>query len=200
MIEILLATRNPGKIREIREIAADHAIVWHALDEYADLPDAPETGQTFAENARQKALYYASATEFDTLADDSGLEVDCLGGAPGIRSARFAGPACDDAANNSKLIEALSGVPRERRSARFRCAMAWVHDGAVALETEDTIEGVIVDDPRGANGFGYDPHFFVPALDRTLAEAAPQQKNALSHRGKALRTMLALITERIRTS
>ena len=121
------------------------------------------------------------------------------GGAPGVLSARYAGPACDDAANNRKLIAALAGAASERRSARFRCAMAWVHDGAVALETEDTIEGVIVDDPRGANGFGYDPHFFVPGLGRTLAEAAPQEKNARSHRGKALRTMLALLAERINT-
>ena len=200
MTEILLATRNPGKIREIREIAADHAIVWHALDEYADLPDAPETGQTFAENSRQKALYYTNATGLDTLADDSGLVVDCLGGAPGVLSARYAGPSCDGAANNRKLIAGLRGVPSERRSARFRCAMAWVRDGTVALETEDAIEGVIIDEPRGANGFGYDPHFFVPALGRTLAEAAPREKNALSHRGKALRTMLALIARRIGTS
>ena len=193
MPHVLLATRNPGKIREIRAIAAGTPLVWHGLDEFPDLPDADESGATFAENARLKAIHYARRTGRDTLADDSGLEVDVLGGAPGVHSARFAGRPRDDAANNRKLIGLLANVPAEQRTARFRCAMAFVRDGRVVLESEGVFAGRICDQARGRNGFGYDPHFLVPELGLTAAELPSDEKNARSHRGQALRAMLQQI-------
>jgi len=195
MPHVLLATRNAGKIREIRAIAAGLPLVWHGLDEFRVAPDAAEQGATFAENARLKALFYygccGAQAGMAVLADDSGLEVDALGGAPGVHSARYAGTPRDDAANNRKLVQALAGVPPERRTARFRCAMALAWEGRVVLETDGTFEGRISDVPRGTNGFGYDPHFLAPELGRTAAELPAEQKNALSHRGRALRAMLA---------
>jgi len=190
MPEILLATRNAGKIREIRRMTAVGDWVWHGLDAFPDVPAAVEDGATFAENARHKALHYAQATGLYTLADDSGLEVDCLDGEPGVHSARYAGTPRDDAANNRKLVAALAGVPLERRTARFRCALALARPGELLIETEGVVAGLIIDEPRGDNGFGYDPHFLIRALGRTTAELPPDEKNALSHRGQALRDML----------
>lgn len=190
MPEILLATHNAGKVREIRRLAAGHGWRWHGLDDFPDLPPAVEDGATFAENARRKALHYAAATGLPTLADDSGLEVDCLGGAPGVHSARYAGEPRDDAANNRKLVATLADIAREQRTARFRCAMAFAAPEEVLGETEGAVEGVIVDEARGDNGFGYDPHFLIPSLGKTMAELSPDEKNALSHRGQALRAML----------
>lgn len=195
MRELVVATRNAGKLREIRELTAGRPLVWRGLDEFAGLADVEETGATFAENARLKALHYAAATSLPALADDSGLEVDALGGAPGVRSARYAGAPRDDTANNRKLIAALAGVPPARRTARFRCALALADKGVVLLEAEGAFEGLIVDEPRGTNGFGYDPHFLVPALGRTAAELPPAEKNARSHRGQALRALLARLDE-----
>jgi XTP/dITP diphosphohydrolase len=193
MTRVLLATGNAGKLAEIRALVADVPLEWVGLAEFPDVPEAEETGASFAENARLKARHYAAATGLPTLADDSGLVVDALGGEPGVHSARYAGLPRDDAANNRKLVAALAGVPAEQRSARFRCCMAFVHDGAVALETQGAVEGRIVDTPRGENGFGYDPHFYLPELERTLAELPPAEKNARSHRGRALRAMLPQI-------
>jgi XTP/dITP diphosphohydrolase len=193
MADVLLATRNAGKVREIRQIAAGLPLVWHGLDEFSAVSDAEESGATFAENARLKALHYAAATGLDTLADDSGLEVDVLGGAPGVHSARYAGEPRNDSANNRKLIAALAAVPLEQRTARFRCAMAFVRSGRVVAETSGAFEGVICDLPRGAGGFGYDPHFLVPEFGQTAAELPADQKNARSHRGQALRRMLPQI-------
>lgn len=190
---ILLATRSPGKLAEIRRMSVDPDIRWRGLDEFPQAPEAPEEGETFAENARAKALYYSSATGLPALADDSGLEVDALAGQPGVHSAYYAGRPRDDAANNRKLVAALAGVPPERRTARFRCHMALARGGSIALESSGTVEGLIIDVPRGAGGFGYDPHFLIPQLDRTAAELAPEEKNAISHRGRALRAMLELL-------
>lgn len=190
MLPVLVATRNPGKLREIREIAAGLPLAWRGVHEFSDLTDVEETGSTFAENARLKALHYEHRTGLPTLADDSGLIVDTLNGAPGVRSARFAGTPRDDAANNRKLIALLASVPPAQRTARFCCAMAFARGGRVVLESEGTFEGLIVDEPRGTNGFGYDPHFLVPGLGLTAAELPPADKNARSHRGQALRSML----------
>ena len=190
MIEILLATHNRGKVREIRQVAADHDWLWHSLDDFPEVAEAVEDADTFAGNARRKALHYAEATGLPTLADDSGLEVDALGGSPGVLSARYAGSPHDDAANNRKLVAALKGIPPAQRTARFRCAMALARPGQVLAETQGAVEGVIIDEPRGSNGFGYDPHFLIPALGKTMAELPAQEKNALSHRGQALRAML----------
>ena len=193
MLHILLATSSSGKMREIHEMTAGLPLMWHSLAEFPTVPGVDENGTTFAANARLKALHYGQATGLCTLADDSGLEVEVLGGAPGVHSARFAGSPRDDAANNRKLIALLAGVPAARRTARFRCAMALARDGQIVLETNGTFEGVICDVPRGNNGFGYDPHFLVPELDLTAAELSADQKNLRSHRGQALRAMLAQI-------
>lgn len=199
MLNVLLATRNAGKLRELRQLVTGTPLVWHGLGEYPQVPDAEETGTTFAQNARLKALYYAAATGLYTLADDSGLEVDALDGAPGVQSARYAGTPRDDAANNRKLIAALAGVAPQRRTACFRCAMAFARSGQVLLESEGVVEGLILEEPRGNNGFGYDPYFLLPDLGRTVAELPPPIKNARSHRGQALRAMLARIETLLRS-
>ena len=197
--EILLATKNPGKLRELREITADMPLVCHGLDEFPNIPDAVEDGETFAENARRKALHYAAATGRYTLADDSGLEVDALDGAPGVYSARYAGLPGDDGANNHKLLAALADVPPAQRSARFRCAMAFARPGEVLRESAGAVAGQIITTPRGDNGFGYDPLFLVPTLEKTVAELPAEQKHALSHRGQALRAMLPQIEDWFRS-
>ncbi len=201
--DILIATANPGKSREIAAVLtaepAEGALArvrWRSLSEFAGRIDAPaEDGDTFEQNAAIKARYYARFTGLWTLADDSGLEVDALAGAPGVRSARYAGAQAGasrevaDGANNRKLIAALSAVPFEKRTARFRCALALADGDRILLTAEGVIEGRIVDDPRGRNGFGYDPHFYLPELGRTTAELAAEHKNRISHRGQALRSL-----------
>lgn len=206
---ILIATHNPGKVREIVAIlsageAATH-VTWCSLDDLsAPIAEPPEDGATFAENAAHKALYYARASGLWTLADDSGLEVDALDGAPGVHSARYAAPdevaaltadlpatgrARQDAANNRKLIAALRGCPESAWIARFRCTLALADGERVRLTAEGSIEGRIIAEPRGAGGFGYDPHFLVPHLGRTTAELPLAEKNAISHRGVALKRL-----------
>ncbi|MFH1747916.1 MAG: RdgB/HAM1 family non-canonical purine NTP pyrophosphatase [Planctomycetota bacterium] len=200
MPEILLATKNPGKLRELREITADSPLIWHGLDVYPNIPEAVEDGSTFAENARRKALLYAAATDMYTLADDSGLQVDYLNGAPGVLSARYAGTPHDDAANNRKLLAALEGVPSAERTARFCCNMAFVRPNEILCESAGSVEGVIITAPRGDNGFGFDPLFLIPALNQTMAELPAVEKNALSHRGQALRAMLPKIEHWFQTT
>ena len=182
---LLLATRNPHKVEEIAAILA-------GLVEVRDLsflPEAPpveETGTTFAENARLKALEISALTDVLVLADDSGLVVDALGGAPGVHSARYAGPEAQDAENNRKLVEELAAVPASARGARFRCAMVVAQKGKVVAEFEGSLEGSILPAARGQEGFGYDP-LFVPAGETlTLAELGAAKKNTLSHRARAL--------------
>ncbi len=187
---LLIATSNPGKLREIEAVFAGLPLHFEDLHQYPDLPAAVEDADTFMGNAEKKALYYARHTGLPALADDSGLEVDCLGGRPGVQSARFAGCHGDDRANNAKLIELLKNVPLEERRARFRCAIVVADGGAVLARAEGAIEGLIIDEPRGENGFGYDPHFLVPDLGKTTAELAPEHKNRISHRGQALRSIL----------
>lgn len=200
MVEILLATHNAGKVREIQQLAARRGWQWRGLDDLSGVPEAVEDAETFAENARRKALHYAAATGLPTLADDSGLEVDRLGGAPGVRSARFAGAPRDDAANNRKLVAALAGIPLERRTARFRCVLALAGSEGILAETQGMVAGLILDEPRGSNGFGYDPHFLIPSLGRTMAELPSNEKNAISHRGQALRAMLPKIAALLETA
>ena len=203
---LLIATGNAGKLREVRavlerEFAAGGRRIEIELLGLPDLPAPPpephEDGTTFAENARLKALYYARLTGLPTLADDSGLEVDALGGQPGVHSARYAGVSgpreAVDRANNQKLISALRGIQDEKRTARFRCALAMAHDGRVLAESQGVIEGRIMDEPRGTGGFGYDPHFFVDALGCTTAELPSEEKNRFSHRGQALRAMAEML-------
>ena len=190
---LLIATSNRGKLREVRAILEGTAIELRTLDEFPDIAEAIEDGATFEENARMKALHYHHLTGLSTLADDSGLEVDALNGAPGVHSARFAGKQGDDAANNAKLVALLRGVPSERRTARFHCVMALAHGGRIAATTHGCVEGLIIDNPVGEQGFGYDPHFFLPDLAQTKAELSLEVKNRISHRGLALRAILPAI-------
>lgn len=198
---LVLATRNPGKVREITAALGELAAGVLPLGQFADIAEPAETGATFATNARDKALYYAAATGQWCLAEDSGLAVDALDGAPGVLSARYAAERCPagadratiDQANNTKLLEALAGVPAERRTARFVCHLALAGEGRILIETFDTVEGLIAEAPRGGGGFGYDPLFVIPSLGRTTAELRGEQKNALSHRGKAVRHFAHLL-------
>ena len=188
--ELVIATANPGKLREIRSLLADLPFDVYGQSALAITP-AEETGSSFLSNALLKARHAAAATGAAAIADDSGLEVDALGGQPGIRSARYAGAAADDAANNAKLIAALAGVPLAQRRARYRCAMVFVdgpHDPD-PLSAEGVWEGYILGAPRGSGGFGYDAYFWLPDLERSAAELAPEDKNRRSHRGMALRSL-----------
>ena len=194
MREILLATANPDKAREMEEIlSAGEAglppIRWRRLAEFPGLPQPLEDGETFLANARLKALHYARHTGLWTIADDSGLEVDALGGDPGVRSARYAGSPASAGANNALLVSKLAGIPAVRRTARFRCAAVLAAPDRVLAAAEGAVEGRIVDQPRGANGFGYDPHFWIEAAGMTAAEMPPDRKHAVSHRGQALRRL-----------
>ncbi|MGA9028022.1 MAG: RdgB/HAM1 family non-canonical purine NTP pyrophosphatase [Steroidobacteraceae bacterium] len=184
---LVVATGNAGKLREFRELLAGLPF---RIASQADLKVAPvaETGATFAENALLKARHAAAITGMAAIGDDSGLEVDALGGAPGIYSARYAGPAADDAANNAKLMAELGRRPLAVRTARYRCALAFVRGPAdpAPLTAVAAWEGLLLDAPRGAAGFGYDPYFWLPDLGRTAAELDITEKNRLSHRGRAL--------------
>jgi XTP/dITP diphosphohydrolase len=198
---LVLATGNPGKVREITAALGALPIKIVPLERFGPIAPPPETGATFAANARDKALYYAAATGQWCLAEDSGLAVDALDGAPGVHSARYAADRCSpgadraaiDRANNAKLLEALAGVPTARRTARFVCHLAMAGDGRVLIETFDTVEGLIAEAPRGEGGFGYDPLFVLPSLGKTTAQLPAEQKNALSHRGKAVRHFARLV-------
>ena len=200
-MRLLLASSNPHKIQEVRAIMRPHGIEVIGLDALRDQPpEAVEDGRTFQDNARIKAVHYAKATGRLCLADDSGLEVDALGGEPGVRSARYVGAsgtrAERDAANNTKLLAQLRGVPTERRTARFVCAMCLADkNGTVIAETRGAFEGVIADTPRGSNGFGYDPLLYLPDVGCTSAQLTPHQKNARSHRGEAARKMAEKVAQ-----
>ena len=191
---IVLASGNAGKIREINEILADLDYRVVPQTEFG-VPDADETGLSFVENAILKARNAARHTGLPAIADDSGLEVDALDGAPGVQSARYAGADATDAANVEKLLTALRDVPDAERTARFRCVMVYLRkpDDATPVIAQGTWEGRIARAPRGTNGFGYDPVFIVPDRNDTSAELPPAKKNRLSHRGQALRALAALL-------
>jgi XTP/dITP diphosphohydrolase len=196
------ATSNPGKLREFQAAAPDFDVRAVAA------PAPPEHGETLEDNAIEKALYYGAKVSGYLFADDSGLEVDALDGAPGVHSARFAGPEANDEANNSLLLARLRGI--ENRAARFVCVIALVRDGVLVRTFRGTVEGRIIDPskgdtPRGSNGFGYDPLFFYEPFGCTLAEAALERKMHISHRGHALRAMFTFLSsqsdnERTRSS
>lgn len=195
--EVVVATHNAGKLREIAALLAPGGLRAVGAGELG-LDGAEETGLSFVENALLKARHAARLSGRPAIADDSGLEVDALGGAPGIYSARYAGPDAGDAANNAKLLQALDGVPAEQRSARFRCVMVYLRhaEDPAPLISEGTWEGLILDAPRGANGFGYDPLFGVPTHGLSSAELDPETKNRLSHRAHALHGLVARLLER----
>lgn len=186
---LLLATQNPGKVREIRRALA--GLRWRVvgLAGFQPGPAPRERGRTFAENARAKALHYSRRWPGWTLAEDSGLEIEALGGAPGVRSARFSSPAPSDEKNNRKVLRLLASVPKTGRKARFVCVMVLARRGRVVGEFKGVVEGWIAPAPRGRSGFGYDPLFYYPRLGRTFAELAPEAKNEVSHRGRAARKL-----------
>lgn len=189
---LVLATRNPGKLREFRRLleSLDPATGWLLADLTSfHVPDVEENGETFAENARIKALHAASHTGLVCLGEDSGLEVDALGGEPGVRSHRYS-PSGDDDDNNELLLHRLRGFRRQLRTARYRCAIAVARPGTVFVEGSGTVEGWITEDYRGKNGFGYDPLFFSCQLGKTLGEASDDEKDSVSHRRKALEMIL----------
>lgn len=189
---IVLATGNPGKLRELQTLLGDDQVEVLAQSTLG-VREVEETGSTFLENALLKARNAASQTHLPALADDSGLEVDALHGAPGVHSARYAGQHGNDAANVDKLLTALAGVPAEKRSAHFHCAMVFVRSAndPAPLISEGTWNGEILHARRGHNGFGYDPVFLVRELNRSAAELPAADKNRLSHRGQALRELVA---------
>jgi XTP/dITP diphosphohydrolase len=196
--DLVIATANPGKVREFRALLA--GLPFAPMEQGALGVNSPEeTGATFTENAWIKAHHAAAASGAAAIADDSGLEVDALGGAPGIYSARYAGETSGDAANNAKLVAALRGVPFEARRARYRCALVYV-DGpqdVAPLHAQGVWEGYILETPRGSGGFGYDPYFWLPDLELTAAELEPERKNRLSHRGTALQALRAALIRRL---
>jgi XTP/dITP diphosphohydrolase len=187
---LVIATGNAGKLREFRSLLAGLPFELTSSAELR-MPSPEETGETFLANALLKARHAASLSGSAAIADDSGLEVDALNGAPGIFSARYAGSGADDAANNAKLLRSLAGLPHERRRARYRCVLVLVDSAvdAAPLIAEADWQGFILDAPRGGEGFGYDPYFWLPELNQTAAELQPVEKNRLSHRGKALRAL-----------
>jgi XTP/dITP diphosphohydrolase len=194
-VELLIATGNAGKVREFRQMLGESSFGWHDLSKFSAGEPVEETGTTFRANACLKASQYAVRHGMWALADDSGLEVDALNGAPGVTSARWAEinrTGSGDTDNNKTLLNQLQNVADAHRMARFVCVLALADpDGNVILTARDTIEGTILRSPRGSNGFGYDPLFYVPALDRTTAELSPDEKHRISHRGKALRRLKA---------
>jgi len=198
MPRLLVATNNPGKLVEYRELLGDLCVELVYLPDVGLGDAVEETGTTFEENAVLKARTYAAASGLLTLADDSGLEVDALGGEPGVRSARYAGPNATDAARYRLLLERLADVPWERRGARFRCVVAIATPKGAVATVEGECQGIIGFEPRGIHGFGYDPVFYLPEFHLTMAELPPHVKNQISHRARAtvrarevLREMLA---------
>ncbi|WP_407306779.1 XTP/dITP diphosphatase [Desulfosporosinus sp. SB140] len=192
-MKIILATQNQGKVRELKDLIADEGIEVVSLRDIPDWEDVEENGETFAENAAIKARAAVQRTGLIALADDSGLEVDALEGAPGVFSARFAGEPKDDERNNDKLLDLLETIPDEKRTARFRCALIMATPNREEYLTEGTVEGKIMRQRRGADGFGYDPLFFVTEFSRTMAELTLAEKNNLSHRAQAFRKMIPIL-------
>ncbi len=204
-VRIYAATTSQGKLRDFRTAATAHSVEIVPLPGLASIPAPEEDGATFAENGTLKAVYYSRFAPGElVLADDSGLEVDALHGAPGVRSARFAAdsgltdsPDANDNTdvwNNMVLLQRLAGVPADRRTARYRCVLVAARDGEALYTADGSVEGTILESPRGTGGFGYDPLFFLPALDRTMAEIDLETKLTLSHRGRAFAALLPLLS------
>jgi XTP/dITP diphosphohydrolase len=193
-MKVVFASNNAGKAREVAAQLRDLRIEVLPQSQFG-VPSVEETGLSFVENAILKARHACQHTSLPAIADDSGVEVDALRGAPGIYSARYAGPDADDAANNARLLEALADTPDEQRSARYQCVMVYLRhaEDPTPVICQGTWEGRILREPRGNGGFGYDPLFWLPDMDRTAAELDLDTKNLLSHRGQALRKLLAAL-------
>jgi len=186
---LLVASGNPKKLKELEELLSDIPIKLLSLKSFPNVIEVEEDGKTFRENAEKKALGFAKQTGCLTLAEDSGLSVDYLKGAPGIYSARFAGSEKTDVKNCEKVLTSLAGVPTEKRGASFRCACALATPDKIVHVIEESVSGIIAEKMVGENGFGYDPLFFYPKFGKTFAEVPPSEKHSVSHRGKALRKM-----------
>lgn len=197
--KILVASTNPGKLRELSAMLGD-GVRWVGLSDFDNVGEVEEDGVTFSENARKKAVEYSKACGLWTVADDSGLVVDALGGEPGVRSARFSGERITDEArslidhrNVAKVLRLLEDVPVEKRTARFVCNLCLADGDEVLIEVQGTLEGIIAERGIGENGFGYDPIFFVPELEKTVAQLSAEEKNSISHRGNAIRKFRPLL-------
>lgn len=191
--KLVIASRNEKKKRELLQIIGDLDLEVATLNDFPEAPEVEEDGLTFHENAVKKAREIAQFTGCMSLADDSGLDVDALGGLPGVHSARFAGEPSDDERNNQKLLKMLEGVPAQERTARFRCVIAIAFPDGRVETTEGTCEGRVGFAPKGSAGFGYDPLFIPDGFDMTFAELSPEVKNSISHRGKALQKALEML-------
>jgi XTP/dITP diphosphohydrolase len=201
-VKIYFASSNPGKLAEFRTLAESDAagssssttFSVEMLPGFESLPPFEENAPTFGENALGKALYYSQLSDGIVFADDSGLVVPALGGAPGVHSARYAGPDATSAGRINKLLQELAGKPRQERAAYFCCVIAVIRQGLPMAIISNRADGAILEGPRGTGGFGYDPIFYLPAPDKTFAELPPQAKNLYSHRGKAFRRVLSFLS------
>jgi XTP/dITP diphosphohydrolase len=194
-VRVLLATSNPGKLREYEILAREFSVAIALLPNFREIPAFEESAPTFAENAAGKAQHYSRYSSGIALADDSGLVVPTLGGAPGIHSARYAGPRATDSDRVIKLLREMEGKEGEQRRARFVCVTALAREGRVFAVVSESAEGMLTKEPRGTDGFGYDPVFFFEHLGKTYAEATRDEKNRYSHRGKAFHKALAVLTD-----
>lgn len=193
--KLYLASGNPGKLREFNVLAAGHALELELLPEFADVSEFEEDAPTFAENAAGKAIYYSRFSDEHVFADDSGLVVPALDGAPGVQSARYAGPGASSEQRNAKLLSALAGKKGAERAAFFLCVIAVARAGRCVMVVSEKVDGAILEAPRGTGGFGYDPVFFFPPLEKAFAELSADEKNQHSHRGKAFRRLMEVLEQ-----
>ncbi len=198
--KVVIATRNRGKIRELQALLEDLGLELVSVGDIEGVPEVVEDGATFLENAVKKAVEVARATGLAAIADDSGLEVDALGGRPGVYSARYAGEGASDEDNYRKLLKELEGIPEKERTARFKCVMVAARPDGTHIWTEGACEGVIASEPKGSQGFGYDPVFYLPDKGRTMAQLSKEEKNAISHRGRAMRRLKEMLREFLNSS
>ncbi len=196
-MQLVLATNNEDKIREMRNLLDDLPVTLMTRNDFLEFPDIEETGATFEENAILKAKGVAEFCDLPAVADDSGLEVDALGGTPGVYSSRYAGENATYADNNRKLLKELEGVPHEKRTARFRCVIAVCWGGDEVETVEGTAEGYVTEDSVGGSGFGYDPVFFFPPAGMRFSQMTIEEKNLVSHRGRALQELRAVVMARL---
>lgn len=195
-MRILVGTNNAGKVRELKSLLADIPVALHSLDEFENIIEPEETGETFAENADLKAIYYSEKTGLATLADDSGLEVKALNGAPGVYSARYGGKDSSHAEKIAKLLEELENSQSEDRAARFVCVISLTNEkGEIVFQAEGICDGRIATAPRGENGFGYDPIFIPEGFDETFGELSSEVKSQLSHRAKAIDKIIRFLRD-----
>lgn len=199
-VELLVGTTSEGKLREVAAALAGLPVAVRSLSDIDSGAAPEEVGLTFEANAALKAMHYARRSRLLSLADDSGLCVDALGGAPGVYSARYGGTPRSDEANNARLLDELRDVPAERRTASFRCAMALSDGAAILARASGHVAGWILVEPRGDRGFGYDPLFFLPEWGRSMAELTAEEKNSVSHRGRAVRLMVGILRSRMRAA